>query len=118
MLLNLSPSPVSVTTPTMMPAPAQVAATLSTPSEPFCIACEKPEPSSVRRQVPGRRNSSYGTSVVSPRRKLVANDTTVAQNTDSTGEKPQSMKTTIDTSDRKWNQEWRDRFQTVSTFGN
>ena len=41
---------------------------------------------------------------MSRRRKLVTNDTTVAQNTDSTGEKPNSMKTTIETSDRKWNQ--------------
>ena len=35
---------------------------------------------------------------------LVASATTVAQNTDSTGEKPHSMKTTIETSERKWNQ--------------
>jgi len=32
--LNLRPRPVSVTTPTMMPAPAQVVATLSTRSSP------------------------------------------------------------------------------------
>ena len=38
MLLNFRPRPVSVTTPTMMPAPAQVAATLSTPIEPPSIA--------------------------------------------------------------------------------
>ena len=30
--------------------------------------------------------------------------TTVAQNTDSSGEKPISMKAMIETSDRKWNQ--------------
>ncbi len=41
MELNFSPSPVSVTTPTMMPAPAQVAATLSTPIEPASIALTK-----------------------------------------------------------------------------
>jgi hypothetical protein len=35
---------------------------------------------------------------------LVASDTTVAQNTDSSGEKPISMKAMIETSDRKWNQ--------------
>ena len=49
---------------------------------------------------------------MSRRRKLVTNDTIVAQNTDSTGEKPHSMKTTIETSDRKWNQYLRVRFQT------
>src|SRR5882672_617577 len=34
MALNLRPSPVSVTTPTMIPAPAQMTATLSTPIDP------------------------------------------------------------------------------------
>jgi hypothetical protein len=48
MELNLRPSPVRVTTPTMRPAPAQVAATLSTASEPPFNACSKPEPSTPR----------------------------------------------------------------------
>ena len=43
-------------------------------------------------------------SAVSGRRKLVAAETTVAQNTDSTGEYPHSMKTTIEMRERKWNQ--------------
>ncbi len=38
MELNFSPRPVSVTTPTMMPAAAQVAATFSMPTEPSRIA--------------------------------------------------------------------------------
>jgi hypothetical protein len=41
--LNLRPSPVSATTPTMMPAPAQVAPTLSMPIAPPSIALAKPE---------------------------------------------------------------------------
>ena len=41
---------------------------------------------------------------MSRRRKLVKKDTTVAQNTDSTGEKPHIMKNTIEISERKWNQ--------------
>src|SRR5690349_10761419 len=115
MELNFRPSPVSVTTPTMMPAPAQVAATFSTPTEPPSIAFTKPEPPSLR-QKPPPENRSQGSSAVSRRRKLVASDTTVAQNTDITGEKPMSMKTTMETSDRKWNQYLRVRFQTESTF--
>ena len=45
-------------------------------------------------------------SAVSRRRKLVANETTVAQNTESSGEKLNGgiMKTMIVTSERKWNQ--------------
>ena len=41
---------------------------------------------------------------MSRRKKLVKNDTAVAQNTDSTGENPIIMKATMETSDRKWNQ--------------
>src|ERR1039457_3820605 len=41
MELNLSPRPVSVTTPTMMPAAAQVAATFSTPMDPPSMALMK-----------------------------------------------------------------------------
>jgi hypothetical protein len=62
------------------------------------------------------RKRSYEKSAVSLRRKLVSSATTVAQNTESTGEKPHIMKTTIDTSDRKWNQYLRVRFQTESGF--
>ena len=51
-------------------------------------------------------STSYEISAVSRRRKLVARETTVAQNTDSSGEKLNGgiMKTMIVTSDRKWNQ--------------
>ena len=41
---------------------------------------------------------------MSRRSMLVASATTVAQNTESTGEKPHIMKATIETSERKWNQ--------------
>ena len=99
--LNLSPRPVSVTTPTMMPAPAQVAATLSTPIEPPSIALTKGDLKICARIGPLPRNRSYEKSAVSRRRKLVTNDTTVAQNTDSTGEKPHIMNATIEISDRK-----------------
>src|SRR5688572_6886880 len=98
--LNLRPSPVSVTTPTMIPAPAQVAATFSTDIDPPFKALIKPE---LKKPRPVRKNS-YGMSAVSRRRKLVANATTVAQNTESSGEKPSSMKAMIETSERKWNQ--------------
>ena len=43
MELNLSPSPVSVTTPTINPAAAQVAATFNTPIEPPSMALRRPE---------------------------------------------------------------------------
>ena len=55
---------------------------------------------------------------MSRRKKLVKNDTTVAQKTDSTGEKPHIMKNTMEISDRKWNQYLRVRFQTESTLSN
>src|SRR5215510_4858714 len=104
MELNFSPRPVSVTTPTMMPAPAQVEATLSTPSEPPASAVMKLDCSNPLRTGDLPRKTSKSTSAVSRRRKLVTIDTTVAQNTESTGENPHNMKTMIDTSDRKWNQ--------------
>ena len=85
---NFRPSPVSVTTPTMMPAEAQVAATLSTPVVPASIAWMN------RRGIIAESRS----------RKLTTKAVTVAQNTASVGEKPISMKITIDSSDRKWNQ--------------
>src|SRR5690349_19663732 len=113
--LNLRPSPVSVTTPTMMPAPAQVAATLSTPSEPPASAFTSPEfhnpPTNGARAV----KTSYGMRADSRRRKLVSAETTVAQNTESTGEKPHSMKTTMEMSDRKWNQYRLVRLHALST---
>ena len=102
--LNFRPRPVSVTTPTMMPAPAQVAPTLSMPSAPPSIALAKPDCSRCCFTEPLPRNRSQGISAVSRRSMLVASATTVAQNTESTGEKPQSMKATIETSERKWNQ--------------
>src|SRR5687768_6811368 len=95
----------------MMPAPAQVAATFSTDIEPPCRALMNPE--SVRFLQNGflsNRNSA-----VSHRRKLVTKATTVAQNTDSSGEKPISMKAMIEISDRKWNQYFFDRLQALST---
>src|SRR5258706_7056548 len=85
---NLRPRPVSVTTPTMMPADAQVAATFSTPVVPASIACTK------------RR----GIIADSRRKKLTTNAVTVAQKTLTVGEKPITMKTTIEMSDRQWNQ--------------
>src|SRR3954462_7183504 len=91
---NLRPSPVSVTTPTMTPAAAQVAATVSTPGVPASIA-------EIKR---------FGPIAVSRRKKLTRNAVTVAQNTLTVGEKPMIMKTTIDTSDMKWNQY---RFESV-----
>src|SRR6266850_5510567 len=104
MELNFSPRPVSVTTPTMMPAPAQVAATFSTPSGPPESALMKPEFHRPRMTGALPLNTSQEMSAVSGRRKLVTADTTVAQNTAITGEKPHSMKATIETSERKWNQ--------------
>ena len=84
--LNFRPRPVSVTTPTMMPAPAQVAATDSTPIEPPSIALTKPDWKSFGASGRSPRNSAYGSSAQSRWKKLVMNVTTVAQNTDSTGE--------------------------------
>src|SRR5437762_978354 len=75
--------PVIVTTPTIRPAPAQVAATFSTASEPPSSALRKPEFQTLfRGEFFSKRSNA-----VSRRRKLVANETTVAQNTDSSGEK-------------------------------
>ena len=61
-----SPSPVSVTTPTMMPAVAVVAATPSTPAAPGSQRREQPRAASAR---------------VSRRTKLSATARSVAQNT-------------------------------------
>src|SRR3954468_6599140 len=113
--LNLRPRPVRVTTPTMMPAPAHVEATFSTPSEPprsalMKLDCRRPRAMGARP-----RSTSHESNAVSGRSKLVIADTTVAQNTDSTGEKPHSMKTTMETSDRKWNQYFLLRLHADST---
>ena len=59
---NFRPRPVSVTTPTTMPAQAQVVAAFSAPIEPSASAF----------------TSLVGTSAVSLRRKLSAKVTTVA----------------------------------------
>src|SRR5256885_14420688 len=115
MELNLRPRPVSVTTPTMMPAPAQVDATFSTPSEPPASAFTNPEFHTPRPIGSLPLNTSQEMSAVSGRRKLVSADTTVAQNTDSTGEYPHSMNTTIEMRERKWNQYRLARFHAVST---
>ena len=72
MELNFRPRPVLPTTPTMMPAAAQVAATLS--------ACFEPSLSAAI--------SLGGHIAVSRVKKLTAKATTVAQNTDISGEKP------------------------------
>src|SRR3954467_11066320 len=89
--LNLRPRPVSVTTPTMIPAPAQVAATFSTPSEPPERALISPEFHTHLTTGALPVSTSYGISALSRRRKLVSAETTVAQNTERTGEKPHSM---------------------------
>jgi hypothetical protein len=70
----------------MMPAVAHVVAAVSTPIEPSASA----------------RTSLLPVSAHSRRRKLSANAATVAQNTDSIGEKPITMNTTTAISDRKW----------------
>src|SRR5712692_2598211 len=113
--LNLRPRPVSVTTPTMMPAPAQVVATLSTPVEPASSALKNFDPKIPFTRGSRPRNRSYENKAQSRCKKLVAKENTVAQNTDSTGEYPMSMNTTIDTSDRKWNQYCLVRLHSDST---
>src|SRR2546423_222256 len=84
-------------------------------SPPVMAAATNGDSNSLRAIDPLPLKRSYEINAVSRRRKLVTNDTTVAQNTDSTGEKPHIMKNTIETSDRKWNQYLRVRFQTEST---
>src|SRR5258706_8826621 len=85
---NLARRQVGVTTRTMMPAEAQVAATFNTPVVPASMAWMK----------------RLGTIADSRRKKLTTNAVTVAQKTLTVGEKPITMKTTIEMSDRKWNQ--------------
>ncbi len=100
--LNFRPRPVLPTTPTMIPAAAQVAATLS--------ACFDPSASAA--------TSFFGHIAVSRVKKLTANAVTVAQNTDISGEKPYTMKPMIATSDRKWNQYCLVRLHSDSTRSN
>src|SRR5438477_11638818 len=99
----------------MMPAPAQVAATFSTPSEPPASAFTSPESHRPRPTGIFLLKTWYGMSAVSGLRKLVTAETSVAKNTAITGEKPHSMNTTIDTSDRKWNQYFLHRIHDDST---
>ena len=88
----------------MRPAAAQVAPTLSMPTEPASSAFVSFERSSMSCHQPDGRctNAARSSSAQSRLRKLVKNATTVAQNTAPIGEKPSSMKTMIATSDRKW----------------
>src|SRR6188508_2846498 len=74
----------------MMPAVAQVVAAVSALVELSDSA----------------RTNFFDVSAVSRVRKLRAKVSTVDQNTDSVGEKPHSMKKTIETSDAKW-KPWR-----------
>src|SRR3979490_2914869 len=99
----------------MMPAPAQGAATFSTPSAPPATALPSPEFHGPRARGTFLLRTPYGMSAVSGLRKLVTAETSVAQNTAITGEKPHTMNTTIDTSDRKWNQYFLVRFHADST---
>src|SRR5439155_22633659 len=94
----------------MMPAPAQVAATFSTPSEPPASAFTSPESHRPRPTGIFLLKTWYGMSAVSGLRKLVTAETSVAQKTAITGEKPQSMNTTIDRHNRMWNQNYLLRY--------
>ena len=107
MELNLSPSPVNVTTPTINPAAAQVAPTLSMPTEPDSSALTSPEfannfmrrtgaPSAVRPL-----KNSRGIKAQSTCKKLTRNAAMVAQNTDTAGENPNTIKTTMPINDMK-----------------
>ena len=87
----------------MMPAAAQVAATLSMLTEPASSAFISFERRSTSPTHPGGRrlNSERSSSALSWFRKLISTATTVAQNTDAIGEKPSSRNTMIATSDMK-----------------
>src|SRR5262249_47264478 len=100
----------------MRPAPAQVAATLSTATEPPSSALTSPDSLTLFQTGFCPKVSNE----VSRRSRLVQNATTVAQNTASLGEKLNggSMKTMIATSDRKWNQYFFDRLHADSTRSN
>ena len=81
-----SPSPVSVTTPTMMPAVAVVAVTASTARPPVSSAV----------------TSRFGQSAVSRRAKLSTTASIVARNTARNGVIPDNSSATIAMSGRKW----------------
>ncbi len=106
--LNLRPRPVSVTTPTMIPAAAQVAATARTPTEPARSAW------AIRVCCSGRPGPGMKPSAVSFRRNERAAAAIVAQNTAVMALNPSSMKTTTATSEVKWNPRSRIIRQTLS----
>src|SRR5512135_811437 len=86
MELNLSPKPVKVTTPTMIPAEAQVAATERTPIEP------------ARRA----ETSLLGKRAFSGWMKLTAKAITVDQKTAMMGVNPTTMIATMAMREVKW----------------
>ncbi|MNC94379.1 hypothetical protein D3C83_112180 [compost metagenome] len=74
---------------------------MSTLTEPLSSAFTRPDPHSPRTQGKRPRNQSYGTIAVSRWKNESTAVTTVAQNTEYTGEKPISMKPTMETSETK-----------------
>ena len=90
MELNFRPSPVSVTTPTMMPAAAQVTPTLSIPTVPSRSACTSRESRRALQSAAGRQpdgcSIDQGSSAQSRCRKLTTKAVTTAQNTAAVGE--------------------------------
>ena len=92
---------MSVTVPTIKPAPAQVAAMASTPVEPDASALVKLDLYKPDRIGSLPLNQAQGMMAVSSRNILENADTTVAQKTDITGEKPIIMKTTIEMREKK-----------------
>ena len=114
MELNLRPSPVRVTVPTIKPAPAQVAAIANTPVDPEESALVRFELYSPEKIGSLPLNQAHGMMAVSSRNILEKADTTVAQNTDITGEKPNIMNTTMEIREKKWNQYFFVRDQALS----
>jgi hypothetical protein len=98
------PSPVSVTTPTMIPAAAQVAATFNTPSDPASRAWAILEWRRTCQIHPGgrRANRDRSSSALSRLRKLTRNAATVAQNAAAIGVQPSRRKTTMASREKKW----------------
>ena len=97
MELNLSPRPVSVTTPTMIPAAAQVAATARMPTDPARRAW------TIRVWWSGLPGPGMKPSAVSLRRNESAAAAIVAQNTAVIALNPSSMKTITAIREVKWN---------------
>ena len=62
-------------------------------------------------------NQAQGMMAVSSRNMLERADTTVAQNTDITGENPNIMNTTMEISEKKWNQYFFVSDQALSADG-